>query len=334
VANKHRWAVTEDVATEPRIDEQAGVIYNVLVLGRGQKNDRKYTDEAMEEAVNSSKYEELQVYIGPHKKSRFAKRSPHDHAGELRNTRFAADGIRGDLHYNRASKGGKLVLEIAKRFPKRFGLSHHADVAGYVKDGVKVITRIVEATVADVVKDPATTESVFEDVEVRETAAEAEGDAAVVETSSAEGRNWSSCMKDLIAAVHDDESLEDDLKLKATKVLMKLKKELNGDGGGDSEDEDGDSEEDDTDDAEEAVDVKTLRKHVDSKFNKLAKLIKSRAAAPAPAPRRKGNVPRSSARSEVTEDATPAPKAKAAAAAAKLPVLKKREEIVDAYSED
>lgn len=148
-----------------RIDEKAGIIHDVLVLGRRAKNKRHYTAEAMRDAIRNRKYERIPVYIGPHKKSRFAKRSPNDHAGELRNTRLTQDGIRADLHYNRVSRGGKLLLEAAKRFPESFGLSHHADVAGYEEDGQKLITRIVEATVVDLVKDPATTQNVFESVE-------------------------------------------------------------------------------------------------------------------------------------------------------------------------
>lgn len=333
---KHRWHVAEEYEGAPRIDKAAGVIYNVLVLGKRARNKRRYTEEAMEEAVHSGKYEHLQVYIGPHKKSRFAKRSPNDHGGELRNTRLAKDGVRGDLHYNRVSRGGQLVLEIAERFPKRFGLSHHADVAGYVENGEKIITRILEVTVADVIKDPATTDNVFEDVEtpkaksqkqVREEASEEElGTATEPETDEAVG-GWASCLKTLIGELHDDDTVDDDLKMKVTKQLLKIKKMLNG------TDEDSEDEEDDEEaeegaepkkGAEEAVDVRRLIKR---EFKQLVSKLNARTPLPA---KKRTNVPRSSARSGVTEDVTPKPKPKAA----EQLVLRKRDDIIDVYSED
>lgn len=327
--NDRRWEAAEDTESAPRIDTAAGVIYNVLVLGKRSRNKRRYTEEAMEDAVRRRKYDFLQVYIGPHKKHRFAKRSPHDHAGELRNIRLAPDGIRGDLYYNRASRGGKLALEIAERFPKRFGLSHHADVAGYVEDGEKIITRILEATVADIIKDPATTDSVFEDVEtpkakpkkaVRETATEDEElDATEVDSDDVAGGGWQATLKSLIGEIHDDDDIDDDVKMKATKMVMKVKALLNGSDEDDEDDSDADTDADAPAPAEESVNVKRL---INKKFDQLKRMI---AAGPK---RKPGVKPRSTARSGVTEDVTPQPKPAA------LPALKKREEIIDAYSED
>lgn len=335
---KGRWSVSESAGTAPRIDEKAGVIYNVLILGRKARNRRHYTDEAKEAAVTYGTYENLQVYIGPHKKKRIAKRSPNDHAGELRNTRLAPDGIRGDLHYNRASRGGKLALEIAKRFPKHFGLSHHADVAGYIgEDGEKYITRILEATVADIVKDPSTTDNVFEDVEaqnakkagkqVRQDAkeegeVESDGVDQVDDDADADGGGWADSIKQLIGEIHDDDSIDDDVKMKATKMAMKLKKLLNGDDADDDADEGGKN------DADEAVDVaKLVRREVKRAVGRAVQ-----KPQPQPQARKSSIKPRSSARSEeAAEDVEQKPKPKQPAKP--LP-LKKREDIIAAYEDD
>lgn len=308
--------MTEGCEKPPvRVDREAGIIYDVLVLGRKARNGRRYTDEAMEEALSRKLYDELQVYIGPHKRKGNSKRSPNNHAGELRGLYKAADGIRArEFHVNRATRGGQLALEIADKFPKRFGLSHHADVAGYEdENGEKIVTRILEVHVADIVKDAATTDGVFEEVEQvgeeGEDGALAPADAPGDEDGST---GWKKAIKDLIAAIHDDDSIDDGDKMTATKAVMKVKKVLSGD----SEDDDDDEEETPT--GEEEVDVKKLIKQQ-------VKLAIAKAV-----PKSKPTLrPKSTARSSVTEDVTP--KAKPAE---KPKFPQKREDILAAYEDD
>ncbi len=284
-----------------RVDRAAGVIYDVLVLGRKARNGRRYTDEAMEEALQRKLYDGLQVYIGPHKRKKDAKRSPMDHAGELRGLYKAADGIRArEFHVNRASRGGRVAMEIAERFPTKFGLSHHADVAGYEdENGEKIVTRILEVAVADIVKDAATTDGVFEEVDMADETEviEAGEEGEVVDTPGVDtttggddmGAGWEGPMKDLIAAIHADDSIDDDVKLKATKAAMKVKAMLKGD---DSEDDSEDDAEDGPS-GEEEVDVKKLQ---------------ARLKALEEASKRKPQRPKSTARSTVVEDVQPGKK--------------------------
>lgn len=205
-----RWIVDESASDSIRIDKAAGIIYDVLVVGMRKKGPRKYTEVAFEDAVKRRIYENLQVYIGPHKRSRFAKRSPNEHAGELQNVRRCSKGIMADLKYNRESSGGKLALEIAERFPKAFGLSHHGEVEGYEDDdGNKIVSRILEVNVADIVKDPATTESVFEEVDVEEL---------TVEDAVAR-------MRETILGIS---GVGDEIKAKAAKLLDGIRSTLDG----------------------------------------------------------------------------------------------------------
>lgn len=323
-----RWRVAESYEATPRIDVKKGIIYNVLVLGMKSKNLRRYTVEAMEEALNAGLYENLQVYIGPHKKHRWAKRSPNNHAGELRNSRLTKDGIRADLYYNRTSRGGQLALEIAERFHKHFGLSHHALVDGYEENGEKIVTQILEVAVADIVKDPATTTNVFEDasskpkkgkpVEVKEDDDSLPvTDATQTDDDEEDSGGWAATIKQLIGEIHDDDDIEDDVKMKATKMAMKLKALLNGDSS-DSSDDNDDEDDDKPKDSDESVKMENRL------FNRLKKLV---APAKQQAGRRSTITPRSAARTTVTEDVTQTPKSKPA-------VLKTRQEVIDAYSED
>lgn len=317
MSTKRKTAYEEvDQSSTVSIDRKAGVIRNVLIVGRKSRNKRRYTDEAMEQAIKDRMYENLQVYIGPHRKKgtpEFKKRSPHDHAGELRNTRKTADGVRGDLHYNRASRGGQVVLEIAERFPKAFGLSHHVDYEGYEEKGETLVTRILEAHVVDVVKDPGTTSGIYEEHDVNEetkVATEEEGEVETATPTEPTGSaSWMGTFKDLMGAIHGDDSIEDPVKLKAIKKLMDVKKMLSGEGDGEEDDEEEDTEADKPE-GEEAVDLKALVKRI-------AVLEKK------PAEKK----PKSSARQVATEEVTPKPPAK-------KQYPKKPEDVLAAYDDD
>lgn len=317
-----KWFVAESYDSEPRIDEAAGIIYDVLVVGRKAKNGRRYLAEAKEEAVKRGLYEHLQLYIGPHKRSRYAKRSPNEHAGELFNVRYANDEIRADLRYNQASEGGKLCLEIAKRFPKAFGLSHHGFVEGFVKNGEKIVDHILEVTMADIVKDPGTVDGVFEEVDVQPEATPAPPEKKTVD----EG------IVDLQTCILSNKDLDDPTKEKAIKWLHKLKALL----GKKPTEEDDDEEEE----AEEAVTAASLRRMIREELAANPKPPKppvpepteepvstppqpapKPAPAPAPAPKpTPKRAPMSSARAEVTEAVEPPKKPR------------KRSEILKAYN--
>lgn len=281
-------------STGVRVDREKGMIYNALLLGLKAKNRRRYTREAREDAVARGIYDGLALYIGPHKKGRFAKRSPNNHAGRLENVRLMENGeVRVDIAVNRESRGGRLAMEVAERFPEHFGLSQHAWVNGYEENGEQIVTSIAEVAVADLIKDPGTTTNIFEDVTVdtTEVTEQTEGALATdppVETGAGD-TGPGPLIKQLIGEIHDDDSIPDDVKMKATKQLMALKKLL-GLGGDEGDGGEGDDTTDETD-APEAVDLAALQARV-------AALEARRPAKP----------PRSAPRSEVTEEVTPRPK--------------------------
>jgi hypothetical protein len=351
-ATRRRWSVTEAYsrdAQEHKVDKEIGVIYNVLILGKRSKNKRRYLTTAMEDAVRRGKYERLQVYIGPHKRSKWAKRSPDEHVGELIRTRVAPDGIRGDLRYNRASHGGQLMLEIAERFPGSFGLSHHADIAGYEEGDEKIVTRILEVAVADVVKDPGTTETVFEEQDpvLREEPG-MDGNEAAEDDGEDDGEadGWEGCYKKLVAEIHNDDDVDDETKLAATKLLMKLKALLSGENE-DDEDAEEDAEDNEYDDGEESAQA-TAKKQAKGKkqaavadpryitrrdFKRMSKqLAKTVTEAVANKPPAQKRPPKSTARSEATESVEEAAAKKRTADKATLP--KGAKAILAAYSDE
>lgn len=144
-----------------KVDKEAGIIFGVRILGKESANGRSYSDRAMNDATRM--YESAKVNID-HPAEHQRERGFGDGFGELRNVRREGDAVIGDLHYVRSHPMAPLILEYAERFPRQFGLSHHAD--GRVsRKGGKVIVESVEVVHSvDIVGCPATNRGLFESV--------------------------------------------------------------------------------------------------------------------------------------------------------------------------
>ena len=148
------------------IDEAEGVIRGVRVLGLKSRNGRRYMAEAASRAAD--KYSEARVFVD-HSKTKGA-RGMAEWWGVLREVRVAEDGgLRADLHYNKQHPMTGQLIEAAKRFPKRFGLSHVASGSTEQQGRETVVTEIEEVMSVDVVSDPATTQGLFESVDTIQT---------------------------------------------------------------------------------------------------------------------------------------------------------------------
>tara|TARA_B110000285_G_C15112047_1_gene611715 strand:+ start:760 stop:1905 length:1146 start_codon:yes stop_codon:yes gene_type:complete len=141
------------------IDEAAGIIKNVKVLGRTSGNRRIYTQEAMERGA--ALYEGVSVFID-HGNTPGEERSLKADFGILKNVSVVEGAIRGDLHYWKTGSQAAKVIEKTKRAPRSFGLSHDAVIDGEIKDGVFEVTEIIEVRSVDLVTSPATTAGIFE----------------------------------------------------------------------------------------------------------------------------------------------------------------------------
>lgn len=161
--------LTERVMSGPnvaaRIDENAGVIRGVKILGRKSANGREYTREAVRAAVG--KYEGRSVYTD-HRTDANNPRSVRDKFGWFENVKpDANDELFGDFHYLKSHAMAAPTLEAARRRPDLFGFSH--DAVGRAKPGSNdtIIESIDEVNSVDLVSDPATVNSLFEHLRKR-----------------------------------------------------------------------------------------------------------------------------------------------------------------------
>jgi hypothetical protein len=160
------------------------------------------------------------------------------------------------------------------------------------------------------VKDPGTTDGIFEEVDVStETEVREEGEVDTTTMPPEEtATGWAATLKTLIGDIHDDDTIEDDVKMKATKMAMKIKQLLNGEGETETDEEEEETE------TEEAVEVTALIKRIEALEKREPKLK--------PRPKVK-----STARSTVTEDVTPTPKPK------QIELPKEKAQILKCYEE-
>lgn len=146
-----------------RIDRESGVIRDVRILGAESRNGRRYTEEAMRDAVGL--YEGADVHIDHRLSEKDPQRGLWEAFGVLRNIRYveADKSLRGDLHYLKTHEATDKILERIERWPDTIGLSHEAYGDSRRDGDVVVVDRITEVRSVDLVRDPATNKSLFEE---------------------------------------------------------------------------------------------------------------------------------------------------------------------------
>lgn len=140
----------------------AGVIKDVKILGQRSRNKRFYTEQAMQRAVPL--YEGKAVYIS-HASKGVVHRPAPERYGRLTGVRYDAQRkqLRGDLVYLESqAQMTAMVKEDLSRGLNFFGLSHAADGAWHMKEGIQTVTTIDRVTSVDLVSDPATATSLRE----------------------------------------------------------------------------------------------------------------------------------------------------------------------------
>jgi hypothetical protein len=149
-------------STSLRVDRDAGVIHGVKVLGLVSANNRRYTRAAIEKA--RPLYEGIRVNIDhPHDARPDERRRLADRLGRLENIRATDAGLFADLHYLKSHPLAAMTVEAAERMPEALGLSHNA-VGRVVKHQQEtIVEEIMQVRSVDVVSDPATTKSLFEE---------------------------------------------------------------------------------------------------------------------------------------------------------------------------
>ena len=149
---------THPLTHSSRVDRDSGIIHDVLILGTQSANGRTYTADALIAAVHL--YEGVPVYIDHQPDGR---RSYRDKIGRLTNVQYRDGGLRGDLHINPAHPAAQQLLWDAEHHPSAVGLSHDAQGRIVRRDGHVVVEAIDSVRSVDLVAEPATTRSLFED---------------------------------------------------------------------------------------------------------------------------------------------------------------------------
>jgi len=145
-----------------RIDSARGVIRGVKLLGLKSRNGRRYLPEALRQAV--ALYEGAKVNINHPKGSPLAARDYQERIGLLRNVRWQADqGLFGDLHFNPKHSLAEQLLWDAEHAPENVGLSHNVQARTSRQGSETLVESILKVQSVDLVADPATTRSLFED---------------------------------------------------------------------------------------------------------------------------------------------------------------------------
>jgi hypothetical protein len=144
-----------------RVDRESGVIRDVKVLGYMSSNGRRYSPEAVRQAIGL--YEGIRVNVDHPPAARpEAERPLSARFGILKNVAARDDGLYGDLHYLRSHPLAEMTAEAAERMPETLGLSHNAEGRVSQVAGQTVVDEIVRVRSVDLVADPATTRSLFE----------------------------------------------------------------------------------------------------------------------------------------------------------------------------
>lgn len=163
----------ESINSKPgKIDRDASVIRGVRVLNGKSRNNREYTKTAMDKAVNDGLYEGVDVNVdhpSATNKDIQGNRLIRDSFGVLRDVRRDSNGIVADLHYLKSHPLTESILERAERFPEKFGLSHNAMGKTTNRGGKELVEEIQRVKSVDLVRNPATTTTLFESESVTMT---------------------------------------------------------------------------------------------------------------------------------------------------------------------
>lgn len=159
---------TGALLAEAKVDRENRMLLGVALLGSVSKNGRRYSKEALRDAVRL--YDGVNVYLDhpplSERRDRKGTRSVRDLVGKIRNPRLAGDRVRGDLQLLQSGEGAGVVLAMAETMPDAAGASHRA--RGKVRAGTDgqpdVVTGLEDVAGVDIVTDPATVDGLFESV--------------------------------------------------------------------------------------------------------------------------------------------------------------------------
>jgi hypothetical protein len=178
-------AITEsyslaDCPAPLRVDQEAGIIFGVKVVGRTSRNNHgrpgvtegtEYTLDAFRNAVHL--YEGVSVYTNHpsvQDRARGNNRDVRESIGVIRNPRLDGDSIRGDLHYKKSHSFTPEIVEDVQRSLGTMALSHNAMPGRErVANGKLIIESIESVNSVDLVDKGGTNTNLWESHTVAKT---------------------------------------------------------------------------------------------------------------------------------------------------------------------
>jgi len=144
-----------------KVDAEAGIVRGVRILGRVSKNGRRSSDKAMESCCRL--YADRKVHIN-HQRDSKGERQFETIFAEVKNPVIKGDYIEGDLQYLTKHPVAPQFSEAAEKFPRSFGLSHHAEGTTKREGKDTIVEDVTAVHSVDLVADPATNNGLFESV--------------------------------------------------------------------------------------------------------------------------------------------------------------------------
>lgn len=155
------------------VDRDAGVIRGLKIMGLVRKGPdgkprRIYEETALAEAVATGKFEDVICNYTPHHESSKKvgvkdSRPVTETLGKFKNVKFVkGSGVFGDLHYLKTVKFTETLCEACERMPDLWGFSPVMDGETTLKGNVQHVMKIEVVKCVDLVRDPATTQSLAE----------------------------------------------------------------------------------------------------------------------------------------------------------------------------
>lgn len=152
--------IETSIGTPSRVDRERGVIEGVKIVGHTSKNGRKYTPEALRNAIGL--YEGCRVNINHPEDSPLSPRGYEDRFGAIKDVHEREDGLYGNLHFNPKHSLAEQVAWDAENAPNNLGLSHNVTAKTSRVGNSLTVEAIETVRSVDLVADPATTEGLFE----------------------------------------------------------------------------------------------------------------------------------------------------------------------------
>ena len=148
------------------------IIHNVKLLGSISRNKRRYSDQAMKDAVRL--YENAPAFFDHPTKSELRERDGvrkvRDLAGKILNPRRAPGEVRGDIQMIDVPENGSVnpktwLTALVEQMPDMAGFSHRAQ--GVLKKGEDgdVVESLSDVFALELVTEPATSNGLFESLE-------------------------------------------------------------------------------------------------------------------------------------------------------------------------